>query len=280
MNCCFNILKQLYFSKYVVLSVFLCIIFLLFFIILGYVNFSSKNNTSIVLRVGTDGTYPPHSFHSENGKGELIGFDIDLIKEVANRLNLKTEFFETKTSSLIFGIDANRYDILVSVTITKERQKGYDFSIPYISNSLLLIVRNDEKNINSFNDLAGKTVAQIMGTNLFQLAQELKANLIFSGNFEQSLQLLSSGRTNATMIPDAPFFYFLKKNNIEGNKFKIADRQDNNGYIGFMMLKRNNKLKELIDKTLCEIRLDGTYEKIFTKYFGKDVSPDLPYCPC
>lgn len=276
MNCFYCRLKQLVFSKYIILTIS-CAIFLVFFVI--YFNNSSLNtDKKSVLRIGTDGTYPPHSFHTDNGKGELVGFDVDLIKEVAKRLNLEAKFFETRTDSLLFGIDINRYDVLVNVAITQERNKRYNFSIPYLSHNLLLIVRSDEKNIKSFRDLEDKKVAQILGTSLLKLAEDLKANVVYSENFDQSLQLLLNTRTDATMVPENPFIYFTKNHSSKGNKFKIADSMNDKWSIGFMTSKSNNKLKKHIDKTLCEIISDGTYKKIFDIYFEKTVSPNILNC--
>ncbi|AHA28183.1 transporter substrate-binding domain-containing protein [Candidatus Liberibacter americanus] len=271
-------LKQLFLSKYKYVVLTISFVTFIAFLFIYSNNESFNTNQKHILRIGTDGTYPPHSFHTDNGKGELMGFDIDLIREVAKRLNLEAKFFETRTDSLIFGIDTNRYDVLVNVAITEERKKIYNFSIPYLSNNLLLIVRNDEKNINSFNDIKGKKVAQILGTSLLKLAEKLKADLIYSDNFEQSLQLLFNKRTDATMVPENPFIYFTKNHRSKSNQFKIADSINEKWSIGFMISKKNDKLKKNIDKTLCEIISDGTYKKIFNRYFEKNDSPNIVNC--
>ncbi|KGB27724.1 amino acid ABC transporter substrate-binding protein [Candidatus Liberibacter solanacearum] len=272
MHHLFRYSKIIFFLKYMIFTPLL--IFLLYYFIIYNPHIKDQS----ILRVGTDGIYPPHSFHSQHGKGELVGFDIDLIKEIAHRLNLKIVFFETMVNGLITGIDTNRYDVLVNVAITPSREKKYYFSIPYITHTVLLIVRSDEKNIHNFNDLTDKIVVQILGTDLSRVAKELKAHLIFSHNFEQSLQLLLSKRANATMIADIPFFDFLKHGPNNGHLFKIADRIKESSNIGFMIRKGNDKLKKSIDETLCAIHRDGTYKKIFSKYFEKDVISNVPIC--
>ncbi|AKK20651.1 transporter substrate-binding domain-containing protein [Candidatus Liberibacter africanus] len=266
-------LRKIFFSKYVLCASL--------FIIVAYyfIPYPLHLTNQSVLRIGTDGIYPPHSFHTKNGGGELTGFDIDLIKEIAHRLNLKVKFFETAVSGLIAGIDTNRYDVLVNVSVTPLREKKYSFSTPYITHNLLLIVRSDEQNIHSFKDLSDKKVVQILGTDLSRFTKELASHLIFSHNFEQSLQLLLSKRADATMIPDIPFLNFLERRPNEAHFFKIADRIKNNNAIAFMLRKDNDELKKSINETLCAIHLDGTYKKIFNKYFDDNMKPSIPICP-
>ncbi|MBL0849275.1 MAG: transporter substrate-binding domain-containing protein [Candidatus Liberibacter ctenarytainae] len=274
----FRYLARIFFSKFMmVLAVLLFAIFLYVYTFY-YTHDVSNPDEQSILRIGTDGIYPPHSFHDMNGKDQLIGFDIDLIKEVASRLNLKPVFFETRVSSLIAGIDIKRYDILVNVSITPERKKKYDFSIPYISHNVLLIVRSDENNIHSFKDIAGRKVSQILGTDLFRIAKELGAYVIFSDNFAQSMQLLSNKHADATMTADIPFFHFLQYRHDNDNQFKITDRREKSSDISFMMRKGSNKLKKSIDDTLCAIRSDGTYEKIFEKYFENNDISKMSIC--
>ncbi|WP_259345091.1 transporter substrate-binding domain-containing protein [Candidatus Liberibacter sp.] len=240
---------------------------------------TSKIDTKFVIRVGTDGIYPPHSFHSASGQGGLTGFDIELIEEIGRRLGATIEFFETKVNGLIRGIDINRYDILVNVAMTEERQNKYHFSIPYLSHDILLIVRSDEENIHRFQDVKGKRVVQMLGTGLFQMAQDLGVKVVTSDGFYQSIQLLLSGRADATMMPNIPFFDFLKHKPDSKGKFKIADQKKDSGHIAFMMRKGRDDLKKSIDETLCEMRSDGVYKVIFNKYFDDKISSDLPVCP-
>ncbi|MEG8099530.1 transporter substrate-binding domain-containing protein [Candidatus Liberibacter brunswickensis] len=265
-------LRSIFFPKYI-----LCALLLIISPCYSVLYPCDKEKRS-VLRVGTDGIYPPHSFHSKNGIGELIGFDIEIIKDIANRLNLKIEFFETAVSGLIAGLDTNFYDVLVNVAITPNRLKKYIFSTPYITHNLLLIVRINENNIHSFKDLEKKKVVQILGTDLSQFAKELTSKLIFSNNFEQSLQLLLSKRADATMIPDIPFLNFLEIRPNDGRLFKIADHIKNNNSIAFMLRKDDTTLKKSINEALCEIYLDGTYKKIFDKYFDESVISNVKVC--
>lgn len=108
-----------------------------------------------MIKIGTEGTYPPFTFHDTTGS--LVGFDIEISREVAARLGLKAEFVEGKRDGLIAGLDSKRYDFVANeVTVTEARKAKYDFSTPYIVSKAVLIVREDEALIKAFADLKGK----------------------------------------------------------------------------------------------------------------------------
>ena len=95
------------------------------------------------LVIGTEGTYPPFTFHDSSNK--LTGFDVELAEEVAKRLGVKPVFKETQWDSLLAGLDAKRFDMVANeVGIREDRQKKYDFSKPYISSSAALVIAKDK----------------------------------------------------------------------------------------------------------------------------------------
>ena len=101
-----------------------------------------KSNGKI--RIGTEGTYAPFTFHDKSGN--LTGFDVDIANEIASRLGVKAEFVETKWDGMFAGLDAKRFDaVLNEVSIKPDRQEKYDFSTPYIASRAVLIVRNDNQ---------------------------------------------------------------------------------------------------------------------------------------
>lgn len=98
------------------------------------------------LVIGTEGTYPPFTFHDSSNK--LTGFDVELSEEVAKRLGVKPVFKETQWDSLLAGLDAKRFDMVANeVGIREDRQKKYDFSKPYISSSAALVIAKIKINL-------------------------------------------------------------------------------------------------------------------------------------
>lgn len=222
-----------------------------------------------VFRVGTEGTYAPFTFH--NSSGALVGFDVEIAQEIGKRLGAKVQFVEGKWDGLIAGIDANRYDAVVNeVTITDARKAKYDFSSPYIVSKGALIVRSDNAAIKSFADLKSKKSAQSLTSNFAQLARDNGAEVLGTDGFNQSIDLVISGRADAT-INDSLSYLDFKKQKPEA-KVKIAVLQEAAEYQGVLIRKGNPDLLAAINKSLADIKADGTYLKISQKYFGEDVS--------
>lgn len=222
-----------------------------------------------VFKVGTEGTYAPFTYHDETGK--LVGFDVEIGEAVAAKLGVKAEFLEGKWDGLIAGLDANRYDAVINqVGITDARKQKYDFSEPYIASKAVLVVRGDDASIKDFADLKGKKSAQSLTSNFGKLAQENGAELVGTDGFDQSIQLVLTGRADAT-INDSLSFLDFKKHKPDAN-VKIAAEQADADYSGIIVRKGEPELVEAINKALAEIKADGTYQKIADKYFGQDVS--------
>lgn len=222
-----------------------------------------------VLKIGTEGTYAPFTYHDESGK--LVGFDVEIGEAVAQKLGVKPEFLEGKWDGLIAGLDANRYDVVVNeVGITDARKQKYDFSEPYIASKAVLIVRADDDSIKSFADLKGKKAAQSLTSNFGKLAEQSGAELVGTDGFDQSIQLVLTGRADAT-INDSLSFLDFKKHKPDA-PVKIAAQEENADHSGIIFRKGDADLKAALDKALADIKADGTYQKIADKYFGQDVS--------
>lgn len=222
-----------------------------------------------VLKIGTEGTYAPFTYH--DASNELVGFDVEIGKAVAEKLGVKAEFLEGKWDGLIAGLDANRYDAVINqVGITEERKAKYDFSEPYIASKAVLIVKGDNTDIKGFADLKGKKSAQSLTSNFGKLAEKNGAELVGTDGFDQSIQLLLTGRADAT-INDSLSFLDFKKHKPDAD-VKIAAQEENADNSGVIVRKGDHELVAAINKALADIKADGTYQKIADTYFGQDVS--------
>ncbi|MGO4437321.1 amino acid ABC transporter substrate-binding protein [Rhizobium sp. RAF56] len=225
--------------------------------------------TAGVLKVGTEGTYAPFTYHDDSGK--LVGFDVEIAEAVAQKLGVKAQFQEGKWDGLIAGLDANRYDTVVNqVGITEARKQKYDFSEPYIASKAVLIVKDGNSYIKDFADLKGKKAAQSLTSNFGKLAEQSGATLVGTDGFDQSIQLVLTGRADAT-INDSLSFLDFKKHKPDA-PVQIVAQQANADYSGIIIRKGEPELLEAINKALADIKADGTYTKIADKYFGQDVS--------
>ncbi len=222
-----------------------------------------------VIKIGTEGTYAPFTFH--DGSNKLVGFDVEIGEAVAKKLGVKAEFIEGKWDGLIAGLDAKRYDAVINqVGITEARKQKYAFSEPYIASKAVLIVRGGNTDIKGFEDLKGKKSAQSLTSNFGKLAEAAGAELVGTDGFDQSIQLVLTRRADAT-VNDSLSFLDFKKHQPDAPVKIVAEKPDAD-YSGIIVRKGDDDLVASINKALTEIKADGTYKTISDKYFGQDVS--------
>ncbi|MBN3755876.1 amino acid ABC transporter substrate-binding protein [Paraburkholderia sp. Tr-20389] len=232
----------------------------------------AKIKSAGALKIGTEGTYAPFTYH--DASNQLTGFDVEIGRAIAQKLGVKAEFIEGKWDGLIAGLDANRYDAVINeVAVTDARKQKYDFSEPYIVSHAALIVRSDNSAIKGFDDLKGKKSANTLTSNFGKIAAAHGAEVVPVQGFNESIDLLTSGRVDAT-VNDSLSFLDFKKHKPDA-KVKIAavdTASDSSDHSAVLIRKGNPELQAAINKALAEIKVDGTYAKISEKYFGKDVS--------
>jgi cystine transport system substrate-binding protein len=221
------------------------------------------------IRIGTEGTYAPFTFHDKDGK--LTGFDVELAQEVTKRLGVEAEFIETKWDGMFAGLDAKRFDLVANeVSIRDDRKEKYDFSTPYIVSKAVLIVHQDNNDIKKLADLKGKKAGQSLTSNLSDIAKANGAVIVQTDGFNQAIDLLISKRIDATVNDGLSFLDFKKQK--PNAPIKVVDETSDASQSGFLFNKGNPELVDAVNKALEEIKADGTYLKISEKYFGADVS--------
>jgi cystine transport system substrate-binding protein len=222
-----------------------------------------------VLRVGTEGTYAPFTFHDASDD-ELTGYDVEVITAVAENLGVEPEFSETTWDSIFAGLEAGRYDVIANqVSITEERTAKYDFSEPYTVSTGVAVVPADSTDITSIADVAGLTTAQSATSNWTQVATEAGATVESVEGFTQAIALLKQGRIDLTFNDNLAVLDYLKSSG--DTEVKIAFETDDVVEQGFPVLKGSD-LAPAIDEALEELRADGTLAEISEKWFGQDVT--------
>lgn len=232
-------------------------------------NLLEQIKTNGKIRVGTEGTYAPFTFHDKDGN--LTGFDVELAREVAKRLGVEVEFIETKWDGIFAGLDAKRFDVVANqVSIRDDRKEKYDFSDPYIVSKAVLIVNEKNEDIKKLADIKGKKAGQSLTSNLTDIAKENGAEIVQTDGFNQAIELLISGRIDATVNDGLSYLDF--KTQKPDAPIKVVDEVNEASYSGFLFNKGNAELVTEVNKALEEIKKDGTYLSISEKYFGTDVS--------
>lgn len=223
-----------------------------------------------VLRVASEGTYSPFTFHDPKDGNKLTGYDVDVARAVGKKLGMKVEFTDVTFDTIFAGLGAGRYDVVANeVTTTPERKKLYDFTTPYTVSTGAIITRADDDSITSLASLSGKTTAQSSTSNWAQVAKDAGAKVEAVEGFTQSVALLKQGRIDATVNDDLAALDYLKTTGDKG--VKIAAKTDDTSEQA-MALEKGSDLTPKIDKALKELRADGTLVKISQKYFGADVT--------
>ncbi|MBM7662064.1 cystine transport system substrate-binding protein [Bacillus mesophilus] len=221
------------------------------------------------LKIGTEGTYPPFTFHDESG--ELTGFDVEIAREVAIRLGVEPVFLETQWDAMFAGLDAKRFDMIANqVGIRPDREEKYSFSDPYISSSAVLVTQKDNDKVTSFEDISGLKAAQSLTSNYADIAKEHGAEVTGVEGFNQAIELLSSKRVDVTINDKLSVLDFLKQK--PDAPIKIAATSEDAAQSGLMFRQGNDQLVQEVNKALAEMKEDGTYLEISEKWFGEDVS--------
>jgi cystine transport system substrate-binding protein len=168
----------------------------------------------------------------------------------------------------------NRYDAVINeVAVTDARKLKYDFSDPYITSHAALIVRSDNNAIKTFDDLKGKKSANTLTSNFGKIAAAHGAEVIPVQGFNESIDLLTAGRVDATVNDSLSFLDFKKHKPDAKVKIATLDTSPESSDKSAVLIRKGSpELVAAINKALADMKKDGTYAKISQKYFGKDVS--------
>ena len=222
-----------------------------------------------VYTVGTDAAYAP--FESQNEKGEIVGFDVEVVQATAKKAGIELKFVNTPWEGIFNALGQGDRDLVVSaVTITAERKQTMDFSDPYFDAQQLIAVKESSKVVR-FADLKKLKIGVQTGTT----GEEAVAKLVGKTNpnikrFESTplaLKELEAGGVDAVVADNGVVIHYVANN--PGGKFKtVADKEFVPEQYGMALKKGNVELQSKLNKGLAEIKADGSYDLIYKKYFG------------
>lgn len=223
-----------------------------------------------VLKVGTEGTYSPFTFHDPKTNA-LTGYDIDVITAVAAKLGVKPEFSETKWDSIFAGLEAKRYDVIANeVSINDERKAKYDLSDAYSVSYPVVIVKSGTTDITSLATLAGKTTAQTATSDWADFARKAGATVEPVDGFTEAVADVKDGRVDATFNDDlAALQYF---STTKDTSVKVAFQVPDQKVVQAFALRKDSGLVAAVDGALAQLSADGTLASIGQKWFGQDIS--------
>ncbi len=223
--------------------------------------------------LGLDDQFPPMGFR-EKGSNEVVGFDIDLAKEVAKRLGVKVEIKPVEWKGVVLSLKKGDIDLIWNgLTITPEREKQIGFSKPYLDNKQIIVVKKNSS-IASKSDLKGKIVGLQLGSSSekalnsdSKVAKSLKEVKKYSNNVLALLDL-AAGRVDAVVVDEIVGRYYIAK---KGKTYKVLKGDFGREQYGIGFRKEDKTFIDAVNKALTEMKKDGTGAKISKKWFGADI---------
>ena len=221
--------------------------------------------------VAMEGTWAPWTYHDEND--QLVGYDVEVAQKIAEKLGVKARFVEGEWDGLLAGLDDGRYDLMVNgVGVTPERQEKYDFSTPYAYNRTAVIVRGDYDEIHSMEDLKGKKTANTISSTYATQAESYGAEVTGVDDLNQTIELLLSGRIDATLNAEVTYYDYLAAH--PEADIKIATLSDDAEQIAIPVRKGADTatLLKAVNDALSDLSASGELTALSEKYFGMDIS--------
>ncbi|WP_280769213.1 transporter substrate-binding domain-containing protein [Salipaludibacillus daqingensis] len=234
---------------------------------------NAENNNAVAdedmpeLTVATDSNYVPFEYLNTE-TGEMEGFDIDLIYEIADRVGFTIDLEVVEFDGIVSGMGTGRYDIgIAGMTITEERAENFDFSDPYYDAGLMIAVREDEEEIQSEDDLDGKPVAtRASTTSEDYLLENTDAEINTFPDIVNAYQDLVAGRVDAVVYDLPNVLYYIDTEAI-GEMKTVGDTLTGEQYgIAF---PQGSELVADVNEALAEMKEDGTYGDIYEEWFGE-----------
>lgn len=244
------------------------------------------------LVVATSPDFPP--FESLDKAGNVIGWDIDVAKALAEKLGVELEIQKMEFDAVLSSVAAGKVHIgMAGISNTAKRDESVDFSLNVFDSSQMIIVRADNTSINGPMDLAGKTVAVQAGTIgnwLAEMDEDYAYDFDDDGNVLldepilgapktvtklssglMAIQQVKNGQADAVILDKLPAKTIVEKLNAEGgNQLKILDMSVYDDAYAFAIGEGNTALKAWIDEALTELKEEGFFEELNSKWFGSE----------
>jgi glutamine transport system substrate-binding protein len=218
------------------------------------------------LVVGCDTNFMPFEFKQGD---KYVGFDIDLWDAIAKDLGLEYKLQPMDFNGLIPALQSGNIDLAIAgMTVKSKREEVVDFSYPYYDAGLLLMVKSDDKSISGIEDLGDKVVATKLGTTSADFAKSIKTKEVkLFPNIDGAYMELRGGGADAVLFDSPAILYYIKMEGKDAVKTVGPLYQGQSYGIAF---PQGSDLREKVSITILKFMEDGTYAKLYKKWFGTD----------
>jgi len=234
---------------------------------------NGQKETAATISFAGSGGYPPFNYLTDSG--DVVGFDVDVAQEIANRLGLVLEYKTTAWDGIIEGLRAKRYDgILGSMGITKARAQVVDFSIPYYISGPQLIVRKDSGILGPESLGPQSRIGLVTGTTYEQDAMDLGVQAKLYEDDNQTLLELLNGRVDGVLTDRIVGLGAIAKLH-GGDTLMLAGPVLRTEKMGIAFHQDSDILRQQVDQILLDMQADGTFAEISGKWFmGEDITKE------
>ena len=231
---------------------------------LGILVGCSQSDDALV--VATDAAFPPFEFVDETSK-EIVGFDIDLMKAIAEKADLDIRFQNVAWDPLLAGMADCQYDMAISaITILPEREEQFGFSDPYINAGQIIAVTIDNDSITSPDNLVGATIGAQIGTTGAMEAEDIADSTpkVYD-TYELAFLDLMNGQIDAVIADYPTAVAFVNQNS---DQLKVVGEVFTDENYGIAFCKGNDELISKVNTALAELQDEGYIEELVNKWYG------------
>ena len=224
------------------------------------------------LIIGTEGMWSPWTYHDLD-TDELVGFDVEVGKAICEKLGVAAEFSEAPWDDILAALDSKRDDTMINgVEVTEQRAEKYDFTTPYCYVRTALVVRGDNEDIQSFEDLNGRTTANSIGSTYMTLAESYGAIAEGVDTLDETMQMVLSGRAEATLNAVDSVGDYLRVH--PDANIKIVALTEEASPVAIPVRKGETALVDAMNTAIEELRAEGVLSELSIKYFGDDITAE------
>ena len=237
----------------------------------------SKDALDLIRERGTlviamEGNWQPWTYHDENDV--LTGFDVEVGALIAEGLGVAPAYLETAWDGILAGVESGRFDIACNgVGYTPVRAEKYSFSTPYVYTEMVLVVREDNEDIKSLEDLKGRKTANSPSSTYAMRAEAAGAEVTFVDTLGETMALLEQGRVDATLNAKDSVDAYLGEHPDAKIKVVLSVAGEPVA-IPVKMGAETETLVAEINRILQEARDNGKLAELSVKYFGRDLTKE------
>lgn len=217
------------------------------------------------LYVGTNAEFQPFEY-LENG--EIVGFDVDLMEEIAKLMGKEIEWKNIAFDGLLPALQAKKLDVIIAgMTATEERKKFVNFSQTYYESNQMMLVNKENPAVKSFDELKGHTVGVVLGYTGDIAVSEIEGVKVQRYNAtSEAIMALKAQKVEVVVLDSEPAKNYAKQN----PELALINTDVAKEEYAIAVGKNDKALVEAIDKALDELKANGTYDKLIKKYFSQN----------